>query len=275
MELVLPKRRFTFLRRILRRYMPGLYGWMLESATIRRMFRLIKGEQRLTIGDDLKQKFTAIYETHYWVDDQSRSGGGSNLYATEKIRQAIPALFEKYGIRSILDIPCGDFVWFKEMKLNLDSYVGGDIVPPLIATVADKYSSPTRCFRVMDLTRDPLPDCDLILVRDCFIHLSFHSIFEALNNIMRSNISYLLTTHHGEVAVNSDLGTHVCRPINLYASPFKFPPAIELIEDYAKGLEPHHLGLWRVDDLRKAAHLREASAFSGAETTNRVRAKSE
>jgi len=69
------------------------------------------------------------------------------------------------------------------MKLDLDSYIGGDIVVPLIVSVADKYSSPTRSFRVMDLTKDVLPDCDLILVRDCFIHLSFESIFAAVRNI--------------------------------------------------------------------------------------------
>ena len=114
---------------------------------------------------DLEQRFTTFYESHYWVEDQSRSGGGSNLYATEKIRKAIPDLFLKYGVRSVLDIPCGDFFWFKEMKLDLDSYIGGDIVVPLIASVAEKYTSPTRSFRIMDLTKDALPDCDLILVR--------------------------------------------------------------------------------------------------------------
>src|ERR1035441_5263238 len=112
---------------------------------------------------------------------------------------------------------------------------------------------------VMDLTVDRLPDCDLILVRDCFIHLTFKSIFEALNNIMRSNIRYLLTTHYGDVAVNSDLA-RICRAVNLYAPPFNFPPALELIDDYAKGLEPHHLGLWLVDDLRRATRVSEFSA---------------
>jgi hypothetical protein len=122
-ELILPKRRFAPLRRILRNYTPSLYGWMLGNKTLRRVFGFIKGERKLTVGDDLVQTFTAIYESHYWVDDQSRSGGGSNLYATEKIRKAIPGLLSKYAIRRVLDIPCGDFFWFNEMRLDIDSYI--------------------------------------------------------------------------------------------------------------------------------------------------------
>lgn len=257
-EIVLPKRRFAPLRRVLREYMPGVYGWMLGNAALRRAFNVIKGEQKIIVDGDPAQRFTTIYETHSWVDDQSRSGGGSNLYATEKIRQALPSLFVKYGVRSVLDIPCGDFFWFKEMKLDLDSYIGGDIVVPLIASVAEKYTSPIRSFRVMDLTKDVLPDCDLILVRDCFIHLSYELIFAGLKNITRSTIRYLLTTHHADLAANVDIETGSARPINLCAPPFNFPAALELIDDYAEGLAPHQLGLWRVDDLRTAVPIADS-----------------
>jgi hypothetical protein len=251
-EIVLPKRRFELIRRILRKYTPGLYGWMLGNATLRRVVGVMKGKQKIIVGDDPAQWFTAIYETHYWEDDESRSGGGSNLYATENIRQAIPSLLLRYKVRSILDIPCGDFFWFKEMELDLDRYIGGDIVVPLIASVAEKYTSPTRSFRVMDLTKDMLPDCDLILVRDCFIHLSFESIFAALRNISQSKIQYLLTTHFADVEVNIDIETGRIHSLNLCAPPFNFPPALELIDDFGSGHIPHQLGLWRVADLRNS-----------------------
>ena len=263
-EIALPKRRFARFRRILRNYLPGFYGWMLGNATLRHVYSLIKGEHKIIVGDDPAQRFTAIYESHFWVDDESRSGGGSNLYATEKIRKAIPELFLKYGVHSVVDVPCGDFFWFKEMKLDLESYVGGDIVAPLIASVAEKYTSLTRSFRVMDLTKDALPDCDLMLVRDCFIHLSFEAIFAALANITQSKIRYLLTTHFADVVANVDIETGSYHTLNLCAPPFNFPQALELIDDYAKGLTPHQLGLWRVDDLRKAG-LERRVFVSGAE----------
>jgi len=34
-EIVLPKRRFAMLRRILRKHTPGFYGWALGNATAR------------------------------------------------------------------------------------------------------------------------------------------------------------------------------------------------------------------------------------------------
>jgi hypothetical protein len=243
---------------------------MLGNSALRRVFSVIKGKQKIIVPDDLEQRFTTFYETHYWVDDQSRSGGGSNLYATEKIRNAIPALFLKYGVRSVLDIPCGDFFWFKEMKLDLDSYIGGDIVAPLIASLTEKYTSATRSFRVMDLTKDVLPDCDLILVRDCFIHLCFGSIFAAMRNITQSRIRYLLTTHYAVVAENVDIGSRTCRALNLCAPPFNFPPALELIDDYARGLKPHYLGLWRIDDLRDVAPIGAFLPSSGEGSGDRA-----
>ncbi len=102
-ELVLPKRRFA-------RYFvvscvddaSDFYGWILGNATLRRFFTLLKGERKIVVGDDPAEKFTAIYESHFWVDDESRSGSGSNLYATEKIRKAIPGLLSTYGVHSVL-----------------------------------------------------------------------------------------------------------------------------------------------------------------------------
>jgi hypothetical protein len=252
-QLVLPKRRFALTRRMMRRYTPGFYGWMLENTMLRRSFGLIKGKQKVIVGDDPTEIFTAIYQHHFWEDDESRSGGGSNLYATEKIRQAIPELFLKYRVRSVLDIPCGDFWWFKEMKLDIDSYIGGDIVAPLIASVAEKYTSPTHTFRVMDVTKDVLPGCDLILVRACFIHLSCEAIFAALRNITRSNIQYLLTTHFVDVKVNSDIKTGSSHDLNLCEPPFSFPSPLAVIDDFAKGLPSRQLALWRVEDLSHAS----------------------
>jgi hypothetical protein len=128
----------------------------------------------------------------------------------------------KYGVRSVLDTLRGDFFWFKEMKLGLDSYIGGDIVGPQITSVAEKYASPSRSFRVMDLTKGQLPDCDLNLVGDCFIHLSFEAIFAALKNIFRSKILYLLTIHRVDASANVDIEIGSCRVANLSAPPFSF-----------------------------------------------------
>tara|TARA_Y100000590_G_C15643582_1_gene985976 strand:- start:349 stop:627 length:279 start_codon:yes stop_codon:yes gene_type:complete len=59
-----------------------------------------------------KDKFTLIYNSKYWSDplsDRSVSGYGSDSEATKNIIPALDLFIKKYNIKSILDIPCGDF----------------------------------------------------------------------------------------------------------------------------------------------------------------------
>ena len=56
-------------------------------------------------------------------------------------------------------------------------------------------------------------------------------------------------------AANLDVETGSFRTVNLVAPPFSFPPALELIDDYAKGHTPHQLGLWLVDDVRSVVRM--------------------
>jgi hypothetical protein len=80
----------------------------------------------------LLDKFTEIYNNNGWCSPESRSGNGSELKNTIKLRSELPYLFVKYNIKSILDIPCGDFNWMKEVDLTNIEYKGADIVESLI-----------------------------------------------------------------------------------------------------------------------------------------------
>lgn len=74
----------------------------------------------------------------------------------------------------------------------------------------------------MDLSKDALPDCDLILMRDPLIHLSFESIFPALRDITQSKIRYLFTAHFADVAANADMEAGTYDAVNLCEPPFIF-----------------------------------------------------
>ena len=43
-----------------------------------------------------------------WGSDESGSGIGSELGATEALREYLPGLFKRLGVRKVLDAPCGD-----------------------------------------------------------------------------------------------------------------------------------------------------------------------
>ena len=53
------------------------------------------------------------------------------------------------------------------------------------------FSQFLRVFLRLDLTRDPLPDGDLILCRDCLVHLPFEDVRRAVRNFKRSGARWL------------------------------------------------------------------------------------
>ena len=174
--------------------------------------------------------FTAIYKQQRWGAGDSRSGSGSDLAQTDAIRLALPGLLGEVGCRTLLDIPCGDFFWMKTVPLDVD-YIGGEIVKELVESNQRAFGGPRRRFVHLDLVRDRLPRADVILVRDCLVHLSFRDIRMALLNIKRSGCSYLLTTSFPSLQQNEDTFTGGWRPVNLERAPFTFPPPVHVIAE--------------------------------------------
>jgi SAM-dependent methyltransferase len=200
--------------------------------------------------------FRRIFDLNLWGNCESVSGEGSNLERTAAVRAELPALLARHGVRSILDAPCGDFFWMKEVALDVDSYIGADIVPELIARNIELHASRQRRFVVCDLVEEPLPRADLVFCRDCLVHLSYAETRRAIDNFRRSGATWLVTTTFPDRRDNHDIKTGDWRPINLERAPYGFPAAVELINercdevDEVLGAFPDKsLGLWRLADL--------------------------
>src|ERR1017187_2670419 len=134
---------------------------------------------RLLLGapmseDDLVQRFTEAFDHGIWNDNESVSGPGSTLRYTSDLRATLPGLIRALGCKSMLDAPCGDFNWMKEVDLSGIDYMGVDIVPALIANHRAKYQQ--HRFAVQDITKDAFPKVDFVLCRDVLFHLSNSSI---------------------------------------------------------------------------------------------------
>ncbi len=201
----------------------------------------------------IKNVFTEIYQKNSWGDGESRSGPGSNLRNTAAIRAALPGIIKDLGVRSILDIPCGDFHWMKEVTLDLDTYIGADIVEQLIVDNNRKFSNQMRRFLVLDITKDELPSVDLVFCRDCLLHFSDEDIFRAIYNIKKSKSKYLLTTTYTQHTKNKNIVTGLFRTLNLQEAPFNFPEPIRIISENYTGQGGLYAdlsqGLWSVADL--------------------------
>ncbi len=205
-----------------------------------------------------EKKFNYIFKKNIWGSYESISGPGSEIQNTIVIRQQIPNLIKKYNIKSILDIPCGDFHWFKEMDIKID-YLGADIVDTIINENISKYSSDYISFKKLDITSEAINGkFDLIIIRDLFIHFSNDDIFKSLQNIKESQSKYILTTNYNDSDINKNIVTGSFREINLMKDPFNFPTPIFEIDDAGQILRPNsnilyqnkYLSLWNIQDLK-------------------------
>jgi hypothetical protein len=180
---------------------------------------------------------------------ESRSGLGSYLIETVAIREQLPVLVRELGVRTFLDAPCGDLNWMKQTNLEVEKYIGIDL---LTDDNWWSYASLKREFLVGNILYFYLPRVDMIFCRDCLVHLSNASAIKALENFKRSGSKYLVATTYPNVRTNSDLDGDMVgwRKVNLELPPFNLGNPLRIITEAGPRCEPGQddfgkvLGVW-------------------------------
>lgn len=230
--------------------------------------------------NSMRSNFDKAFKDNTWGGDSSRSGPGSNLEQSRIIRVQVPKLLRQLGVKTMLDLPCGDFFWMNEIRAELDAildgYIGADIVPELIQQNQQRFQTPKFQFKVLDIVHDPLPKCDLVMVRDCFLHLGCRHIAGALRNAQQAGITHLLASTYTKSRPNlyvADVSL-MGRAINLCLPPFSLPNPIELINEGCTEQDGSYndksLGLWRLQDLDLAPLERRVQTRHFLQESKRV-----
>ena len=215
---------------------------------------------------DTREIFEHHFETNSWGDGESVSGPGSTLAYTENIRREIPILVEALAVRTVLDAPCGDFNWFRMIQWKRPVlYIGADIVESLVERNSEQFGSEQLSFVSLDIIQSPLPNADLWHCRDCLFHLCDRDVFRVIDNFLKSEIRYLLTTTHSACTKNVDIPTGSFRTLNLELPPFAFPKPLTMIKDWVEGSHVRYLALWDREQL--------AQSLSSNTELNRARLK--
>jgi 2-polyprenyl-3-methyl-5-hydroxy-6-metoxy-1,4-benzoquinol methylase len=190
-----------------------------------------------------KKVFTSIYKSNHWVQDEdilskdsiSVSGHGSNINTNQffNLRKFFLKIIDEKNINSILDMPCGDFLWLYEIikKKDID-YIGVDIVEELIETNKKKYQNKNFSFINDDIVNfNTSKKFDLILIRDLFIHIPNSDIKKILQNIKKIDFKYVaLNSYNNKINEDVVVGKH--RKINLLIEPFNLKQPLENFNDY-------------------------------------------
>lgn len=219
----------------------------LRSKSLKKAFR------KTILNLDIQERFTQIYQINYWGSDETASGKGSTLAHTNNLRGQLPYLLKQFSINRIFDGPCGDFYWMQHvLKDENVTYIGGDIVKPMIDENSRKYGNAKTSFVQLDLRIDQLPHSDLMICRDCIFHLSYQDTAMLLKNFIHSNIPYLLTTTYANPSLfnNKDIVSGNFRLIDLFSYPYNFPKEVLFkIDDWVEPNEERWMCLWSREQL--------------------------
>ncbi len=224
-----------------------------KNGPIRSFKRKIR--DRLRFRGSPEEIFTQIYNQNMWGSKESLSGPGSEFQSTKNLRRALPGLVNDYKVKRLLDVPCGDFNWMKHVLSELDvEYIGGDIVRSLVEQNQRNWGGVGVSFSQIDLTCDPLPSVDMMLVRDCLFHLSYGAIYSFLQNFCRSDIRFLLTTTHmPPTGKNAESMIGGYGYIYLFSPPFSFPnDPLEYVDEDNHNTTKRSLMLFDSDQVQVA-----------------------
>jgi len=204
----------------------------------------------------MKDVFDHIYKTNAWGSSETRSGGGATIEHTKNLRNQLPVLFNKFNISTVLDAPCGDFNWMKEVKINSNiNYIGCDIVPDIIKKNNELYRKQNINFEILDITKDKLPKVDLMINRAVLFHFPYSYISLFFKNFINSNIPYLLTTTHvnNNNFENKNINLGDFFLIDLFSSPFNLDKnPLYTIDDYIKNHYPMQMVLFSREQIIKS-----------------------
>lgn len=202
----------------------------------------------------IKQKFDYFYRNNIFEGQESISGEGSSISQTRIIAAKLQKLCKELKIKSIVDAPCGDLNWIKHLDLGKVKYYGVDVVQTLIDKNMSELSTKSRTFICADLINYVPPKVDLILCRDCLVHLTFEDAKKVILNFKKSGSKYLLTTTFPQRKSNLDLGSTIWRTLNLQKLPFRFPKPKKILNEGCTEMNNQYtdksLGLWKISDIK-------------------------
>ena len=159
---------------------------------------------------------------------------GSSAAYTAPYRAFVAEFCRVRGIRSVVDMPCGDMQVGAAIDYGAASYLGVDVIAERIAE--NRKLFPDRQFVQADMTTWTPAPADLLLVKDCLQHWSNAEVRAWLERLKTMKFCYALITNcaYGPT-LNSDCATGQWRALDLTQAPFGVGEVV-----FAWGPPEHH-----------------------------------
>lgn len=190
------------------------------------------------IHENMKEKNNIIVDKVIMQNAQFRFSYSSSLEARMKIEDDIVYdIFDKYGLKSIIQIGCGALSETYKILFNLTQtiedfkYFGCDLNEDFIEMNKKRFKHVINkwTFEKLNFIEQPLPDdYDLILSRTALMHLSIESILDTFHVMANAKqAKYLLVTSNF-VKKNSNPENGRFRHVNLLIHPFNLTKYVDV-----------------------------------------------
>ena len=156
--------------------------------------------------------FTEVYESKAWGDDGTDFYSGPGTIEAAVTQPYLELLRAEFAAMDkpprVLDLGCGDFKICSQLLPSVGTFTGVDVVPSLVERNNKLYGSDTVRFMCADISNDPLPEADVVLVREVMQHMSNAQVGRLLKRLSAYPVAYVTNVEPPKdsvSAINRDL----------------------------------------------------------------------
>tara|TARA_Y100000817_G_scaffold176436_1_gene137785 strand:- start:1790 stop:2386 length:597 start_codon:yes stop_codon:yes gene_type:complete len=141
----------------------------------------------------MEESFSKIYSKNIWGGG---SGSGSKMTRNnKKYIEILQGILDKYKIKTICDIGCGDWEFSQFIDFGEREYLGIDCVLSVIEEDRERFKGDTIRFEHKTIGDDYIPEgYDLIIIKDVIQHWTDEDIMKYFSHIIEKN-KYVFSTN--------------------------------------------------------------------------------
>jgi len=188
----------------------------------------------------MEQIFSSIYENKVWGDNNNSeyngsSGGGSDIdFNKDTYVPFVKKFIIDNGIKSIVDLGCGDFRCGKMLYDDLDIvYTGYDVYKKVIQFNSKHHSLPKYSFIHLDFcnNKKDIIGGDLCILKDVLQHWSLDNIYNFLDYVVETKkFKYVLICNCcNQTQDNTNCENGGGRPLSCHYNPLKKYNPVKLL----------------------------------------------
>lgn len=203
----------------------------------------------------LEWRFSLVYSLRLWGKEGDGSGAGSSLENTAPAVTFLSSIINERGIETMADLGCGGGALVAAGLLDkcpgLRRYVGLEIAPAVVQRNKRRYGTPQVTFAKADLTKGPLPEVELLVLREVLWHLSNEDALKVLRQCLATGATYLCVSsaENPKGPFNRPkMRSSDYQAVVLTAPPYNFPAPLCKGKDHVGGMA--WLYLYEIDTLR-------------------------